>query len=253
MSLAEQQQALLDAVLAGAQPLGLRSAGCVAVERGLAAYRSNLRSLSARSLASVFPRLAEHLGEDDFAGLAWSFWRAAPPERGDLACWGGGLSDFLLARAGADSGLPGLTRLEWALHLAERACDAELDGASLGLLGGEALDALRLRLRPGVSLLRLEPEALALLGDPAPLPAVQSVLVWRQDWQARWQPLSPAVAEFVHALLAGADLQSALAAANEKGSGDSADFDFSAWLQDALRHTWLHAVVRRPNSDRIAP
>ena len=49
----------------------------------------------AQALAVPFARVKQALGEADFAALAWSFWRAHPPERGDLAQWGGALAGFL--------------------------------------------------------------------------------------------------------------------------------------------------------------
>jgi hypothetical protein len=129
-----EQQAFVDALLGrGAAPATLTGG-----ERGLAAYRGNLQALSAQALAVPFQRLREELGDQDFASLAWTFWRQHPPEGGDLGQWGGALEGFLVERAGEASGLPDLARLDWALHQAERAADVELDAASLNLLGTNA-------------------------------------------------------------------------------------------------------------------
>jgi hypothetical protein len=222
------QQAFVDALLGrGDAPAGLTGG-----ERGLAAYRSNLRALSARALAVPYARLQQALGEDDFELLAWSFWRAHPPERGDLAQWGGALEAFLVERAGEASGLPDLARLDWALHQAERAADAELDADSLARLGDTPPQQLQLMLRPGVALL-------AQSEGP--------VLVWREGWRGESQPLPDADAAFMRALLAGTNLAEAIdAAMSVKGSDAEADFDFGAWLQAALRKAWLREV-------RVAP
>ena len=229
------QQALVDALLGrGAPPADLTGG-----ERGLAAYRHNLRALSAQALGVPFTRLREALGEAEFAALAWSFWRAHPPERGDLGQWGGALDEFLRARAGEASGLPDLARLDWALHQAERAADAELDAASLALLADTPPGQLWLLLRPGVTLL-------AQRDGPA--------LVWRQGWRGEWQPLSGAEAAFMRALLDGLPLDAALEAASEaamKGSGAETDFDFGAWLQAALQKAWLRAARSAPPSPGI--
>lgn len=227
------QQALVDALLGrGAAPAGLTGG-----ERGLAAYRHNLRALSAQALGLPFTRLREALGEDEFAALAWSFWRAHPPERGDLGQWGGALEGFVQAHAGEDSGLPDLARLDWALHQAERAADAELDAASLARLADTPPGQLWLLLRPGVTLL-------AQRDGP--------LLVWRQGWRGRSQPLSGAEAAFMRALLAGQPLDAALEAASKaaavKGSGLPTDFDFGAWLQAALQKAWLQAARSAPPS-----
>lgn len=219
-----EQQAFVEALLGR----GVAPAGLVGGERGAAAYRNNLKTLSAQALAVPFARLREALGEDDFAALAWSFWRAHPPERGDLAQWGGALENFLIERAGDDSGLPDLARLDWALHQAERAADAELDADSLTLLGTTPAETLWLQLRPGMALL-------AQSDGP--------VLVWRQGWRGVWRSISTGEAVFVQALLNAVNLAEALV----KGSDAEPDFDFSAWLQASLQNAWLQAVRSTPN------
>lgn len=221
------QQALVDALLGRGDPPAGLSGGA----RGLAAYRGNLVALSAQALAGPFGRLRDALGEAEFAALAWTFWRAHPPERGDLGEWGGALAGFLVERAGEASGLPDLARLGWALHRAERAADAELDAGSLALLGSAPPEALWLQLRPGVALL-------AQTSGP--------VLVWRQGWRGLSQPLPGAEAAFMRALLGGMSVAEALAVAEVKGCGDETDFDFGAWLQAALRNTWLQGVRSAP-------
>ncbi|MDR7332514.1 DNA-binding domain-containing protein [Roseateles asaccharophilus] len=223
-----QQQAFVDALLGRADAPSELTGG----ERGLAAYCNNQRALSAQALAVPFTRVLEALGEDEFAAMAWSFWRAHPPVSGDLGEWGGALAAFLAERAGEDSGLPDLARLDWALHCAERAADAELDAASLSLLGTAAPEDLRLQLRPGVALLALREGA---------------VLVWREGWRGRSQALDAPAAAFARAVLDGKNLAGALeTAAAVKGLAPTADFDFGAWLQAALQNAWLQAV--RPAS-----
>lgn len=221
------QQAFVDALLG----LGDAPAALTNAERGLAAYRNNLRALSAQALAVPFTRLRETLGGEDFATLAWSFWRAHPPRSGDLGEWGGALAGFLVERAGEDSGLPDLARLDWALHQAERAADAELDADSLQLLATTPPEALWLALRPGVTLLAQ---------------TVGPVLVWRRGWRGECQPLPAGEAAFLRALLDGVNLGDALV----KGSAAEADFDFGAWLQAALKNAWLQGVRSTPPMHR---
>lgn len=218
-----EQQAFVDALLGRSEA----PAGLAGGERGMAAYRNNLRVLAAQALAVPFTRLHEALGEDEFARLAWSFWRAHPPERGDLAQWGGALAAYLAEHAGEDSGLPDLARLDWAVHEAERAADATLDAVSLDLLGTTPPERLWLLLRPGVALLNQ---------TEGPL------LVWRQGWRGLSRPLPAADAVFTQALLDGVNLGEALV----KGSTAAADFDFAAWLQAALQNAWLQAVRSTP-------
>lgn len=223
-----QQQAFVDALLGR----GDAPAGMTGGEQRLAAYRHNLRALSAQALAVAFPGLQDALGAEDFAALAWSFWRVHPPVSGDLGEWGGALATFLIERAGEDSGLPDLARLDWAVHRAERAADAALDAPSLQWLGTQAPESLWLQLRPGVALL-------AQRAGP--------VLVWREGWRGVAQALSAGEARFMRAVLDDLSLADALAAAEVKGSDDEPDFDFGAWLQAALRHAWLQGVRQAPH------
>ena len=225
-----EQQAFVDTLLGR----GDAPAGLIGGERGLAAYRNNLRALAAQALAVPFSRLREALGDDEFASLAWTFWRALPPESGDLGQWGGALEAFLIERAGEDSGLPDLARLDWASHQAERAADATLDAESLALLGTTAPEQLWLVLRPGVALL-------AQRSGP--------LLVWRDGWRAVSQAVSDAEAVFLRALLDGVNLSEALV----KGSAAATDFDFGAWLQAALKNAWLQGVRTTPPNRTATP
>lgn len=229
-----EQQALVDALLGrGEPPAGLRGG-----ERGFAAYRHNLQALSAQALAVAYGGLQAQLGTDDFASLAWTFWRHCPPEDGDLGEWGGALADFLGERAGEVSGLPDLARLDWALHRAGRAADVALNADSLHLLGTTPPEHLWLRLRPGVALV-------AQRDGP--------VLVWRQGWRGQSRPVSKSEAAFMQALLDNVNLAAALDIHTVKGFGVEADFDFSAWLQAALLNAWLHEVRATPPNPTGTP
>lgn len=223
-----QQQALAAALLDRSVPSGLAVLPGVegGVARGLQAYRINAQALSGKALAAVFPQLQQALGEASFEAMAWAFWRAHPPTLGDLAQWGGALADFLAAQDGMDTEPPDLARLEWALHRAEAAANVALDTASLSLLASVDAAELRLRLRPGVQVLAAQSDG--------------PLLVWRKDWRAHSTSLTAAEAALTQALLGGLDLASALSRAEAAGG----EFDFSAWLQAALREAWLHRAER---------
>lgn len=228
------QQAFLDAVLGrGPAPAALRSGG-----RGVDVYRNNLRALSAQALGVAFERLRGELGDEQFSSLAWTYWRHDPPRSGDLADWGEGLAAFLVGRAGEESGLPDLARLDWAVHEAERSADVMLDADSLQLLGTTPPESLWLVLRPAVRLL-------AQHAGP--------VLVWRTHWRGEWRGLSAGEAAFFKALRAGQPLAQAIEQAEVKGSSAEADFDFSAWLQASLQNAWLHAVRASPPNPTSIP
>jgi len=221
---------------------GVRDAGSQPpLQQGLQAYRGNAIALAERALASAFPQLAGLLGTQ-FGSLAWSFWKACPPDRGDLGEWGAALPAFL--RRSADDALAEMATLEWALHQTERAADAALDAASLARLHGDPRQ-LRLALRPGMAVLAMSDEALSLLAShrawlhpvKAGLPAV---LVWRKDWRGRATQLQAAEAAFMRSVLAGDSLETALAASQvHEGQG----LDFTVFLQQALQEQWLMAVL----------
>ncbi|MDI4631520.1 putative DNA-binding domain-containing protein [Pelomonas sp. V22] len=219
----QRQQALLQALLSGEPAEGL-SAAAHGVKRGLQAYRVNAQAVAARALAAVYAPLYEELGEEQFAAMAWAFWRRQPPVQGDLARWGGGLADFMALQPQVPATLVDQARLLWARHEAEQAADAQLDADSLQWLDGRhEAAALSLRLMPGLCLVERQ---------------AGPVLVWRRDWRAVSEHLPVAETLFFHRLLAGLSLGEALDAT----LAAHPDFDFSAWLQRALREPWLQAV-----------
>jgi hypothetical protein len=224
-------------------------------ERGLEAYRANAGALSERALGAVFPTVSQLLGEESFAALARAFWRARPPERGDVGEWGEGLADFIDADGQlADTPyVADVARLEWALHRAERAADA--DGAPSGIerLGSAEPEMLRLVLRAGCALIvsshpvvtiwhahrsddrdRFAPVRAAFAQGRA-----ETAFVFRRGWQAGVQAIGDAEARFAAALLAGRTLAAALDAGG-------ADFDFEPWLIGALQSGVLVGVMEDP-------
>ena len=248
----QQQQALLAAILSrDADPAGLllREAGTRAAQ-GLAAYRGNAAAIAARALDAVFPTVAAMVGAEDFAHLAHDFWRAAPPQRGDLGEWGDSFPAWIGAHAdfAAWPYLGDAARLDLAVHRCERAEDAERDAASLQWLERAEPSRLRLQLMPGTALIDSRwPLAtihaahhggapdFAAVRDALARGTGEAVLVVRSGWRAAVHRLDAPTARWSQALLAGGDLAQAFDAA---GAG----FDFAAWLATALRENWLKEV-----------
>ena len=253
MDEAQRQVALMRA-RAGAPADGLRERGARAA-RGLEAYRANAEASAERALAAVFGTVQAMVGRDDFRHLAREFWSAHPPQRGDLGEWGAAFPAWLASHP-AMAPWPYLgdsARLDFALHRNERAADAALDAASLSLLESGDPARLRLELMPGSALIRSAwpiatiHRAHALEGDEAErafegvrdaiaAERGEDMLVVRQGWRAVVVPLSQPEARWTEALLAGADLASAL---DRAGAG----FDFAAWLQAAIRNDWMKGVA----------
>ncbi len=220
------------------------------VQRGVAAYRANAGAAAERALALAYPTVQQLLGETAFAQLARALWQAEPPEQGDLACFGEVLPAFIVAAAqlASEPYLADSARLDWAVHQAARAADAPAQVAGLSLLATADPAALRVQCVPGTALLRSPWPVVQLWqahrGEPADFTPVRQALaarqgevawVWRQGWAVRVCALSAEVVAFNESLLAGKNLGQALDQA-------SAAFDFTAWLQTALREQWLAGI-----------
>jgi hypothetical protein len=259
---AQRQRALLDALAAGTMEAALSKMAAAAVVQGGArlvggvqAYRANADALAERALAGAFPTVQALVGAADFARLARELWRREPPERGDLGVWGAGLA-AALERHPAFAAYPYLAdcaRLDWAVHVCERAADAALDAGSFGLLQGADPARLRLLPMPGTAVLRSPWQIVTIRAahDPAQ-PALdeariaiaqrrgESALVVRAGWRAAVHRLDQAGATWMEQLLAGHTLASAL---DQAGDG----FDFAAWLAQALAGGWLLGASAAPS------
>ena len=250
---ARRQRALLLALLGEPMAAGLREQGERAA-RGLDAYRANAEAIAERALAAAFATVRAMVGADDFARLAREFWRAQPPLRGDLGEWGEGFAAWLQEHPAMTAWpyLADCARLDFALHRCERAADGSLDAASLSLLDSSDPAELHLELMPGTALIRSTwpvasiHAAHQLSGDDAErafeqlreaiaLPRGESALVARDGWRGVVHRLGEADARWTQSLLDGRDLAHAL---DDAGAA----CDFAAWLQAALRHTWLKGV-----------
>ena len=214
-------------------------------QRGLQVYRANAFVLAERTLSSTFPVLAQLIGAQSFEPLARHFWHQHPPARGDMAQWGDLLPAFL-ANATQLAGEPYLAdvaRVEWALHQAASAADSTLDAASFALLTpGDA--PVTLVLGAGCVLLRSAyPIATLvnahLLGTPGLDVAAQQLasgahetaLVWRQGFKPRVRAVDAGEAVLIEGLLERQPLDVALQAACDQAD----DFDFNAWLHNAVQ------------------
>ncbi len=244
-----------------------------ATVRGLRAYRANAQRLAGGALQASHPVLQQLLGGENFQNLAQDFWRAMPPERGDLAQWGGELAAYLKqvpqleALLAEHPYLPDIARVEWALHVAKTASDAALDTQSFQLLTSHDPAALRLTFSPGCALVRSAYPVVAIMqshraripGDhettmsdaqDADQTAIanrepQLALIWRQGFRTTLGVAGDASAALVEATLQGQSLSAAL----HKAFVQAPDFDFSAWLAQSVQSGLLKGVVGDVPSD----
>lgn len=267
--LAHEQQQLLRALFGDrddSRLLPLLQGGAARealAHRGLQAYQANGLALAERALAAAYPVIAQLIGEESFAPLARHFWRRQPPQRGDIACWGSALADFLEAapQLAGEPYLGDVARIEWALHRAATATDAWPDPPSFGLLSGSDPSITTLTLSAGVALLAspypvvsivnahlLGEPALALAGELLRAGASEYALVWRQGFKPRVRSSSAAEHALVSALQAGLSLESSLGRALEKAPA----FDLNGWLGQSAQtglvtgaHL-LHSTLKEP-------
>lgn len=262
--LAASQQALLTTLFASGRHSAeiatefIASHAYQTSNRGLNAYQSNAHSLAERSLQAVYPVLAQLLGDESFAAFARAFWHAHPPQRGDLAHWGDALADFIAASPQlADVPyLADVARVEWALHQAATAPDADADLATLHHLMEQDPAVLHLRLAPGIKMVNSNwpvvsiVHAHAVADGAAPdlsqaherlhSGTTETALVWRQGFKPQVREALPGEPTFVAALHAGQTLDEAFSATESATS--TATFNFTVWLPQAVSTGLLLAV-----------
>jgi len=247
-----RQQALVRRLLApgtGTLPPGLRPHR---LARGLAAYEAHAAGVAERALAGTFPTVQAMLGEEPFCRLAWVFWAAHPPSRGDLAAWGTELPHFLANDATLAQWpyLADCARLDAAVSRCAASADAVADLTTLTHLGDCDPHRLQLELAPCVAVVqspfpvvtlwrahraaasptRLS-EAREALADGRP----ECALLWRAGWRPEVSPIDTPAAKFTAALADGVSLGQALACAGKA-------FAFEPWLVSAVRDGWLVRV-----------
>jgi hypothetical protein len=254
-ALIHQQQTLLQALWApsASDTAALHAVLCTPWQRGLQAYQVNASALATRALQAAYPVLAALVGADCFAALACDFRLHHPPEQGDLACWGAALPRFVAHNPQlADVPyLADVALVEWALHTAASAPDAQAQPASFALLTQLDPAAVTLTLPPGTAVYASPWPVVSLIGthlhnDP-PWEHVATqlhqhhgevALVTRQGLRACVLPCTTAEAALLTALLGGQSLLAALNAALSTSSPpttpQSVAWDFAAWLNTAV-------------------
>lgn len=254
-TLAAQQQALLEALLAWPADDAMQKIAIYAVDpraRGLKAYQANGHALAERALQAAYPVVAQLLGDESFADLARALWHAEPPVRGDIACWGESLAAWAQTSAQLQDEpyLPDVARAEWALHQCAGAPDRAADLATLALLTTQDPAQLHLVLAPGCAVVRSAWPVASILGahlEASPsleeagahlrAGVAQDAVVWRAGWRPRVRLALVGEAEVLRRLLDGATLAQALEAQDSANA-----LDFGQWLPMAVQTGLVLAV-----------
>ena len=264
--LAKQQQALLAVLFDWPLDNAIQNIATYTTKtraRGLKAYKSNGHALAQRALQAAYTVLAQLLGAESFEALARAYWHAEPPTRGDVAEWGAGLPAFVRgsAQLQQEPYLADVATLEWALHRAASAADAEVDATSFALLASHDPAELQLRLAPGC----------AVMGSAWPVASIwaahmdQSVsfdelrqrfqagtpelaVVWRHAMRPQVRQIPVAEHTLLGALLSGLSFGEALdAVATQEASDDtSPPWDINTWLANAVQGGLLLGVQPCP-------
>lgn len=104
------------------------------IEQRLAIHRANVTASSAKALGAAYPVIRQVVGAAFFDGLARAYQHVVPSTSGDLFDYGAGFAGFVADFPHTRSlpYLPDLARLEWAVHRAYGAEDAQAwDGHTL--------------------------------------------------------------------------------------------------------------------------
>ncbi|MCW3481473.1 putative DNA-binding domain-containing protein [Neisseriaceae bacterium JH1-16] len=219
---------------------------------GLAVYRNNYRAGLIDTVKSLYPVVAQLVGDEFLTGLAREYVRRTPSASGNLHRYGEAFSDFVggFEPAAGLPYLPDVARLEWALHRAYYAVDAApFDPATLAETDPERWGELRFAFQPACTLLRSAHWPVVAIwlahrpgGDPSRVDLAsggENALVYRQaDLEAGLLPLGDADAAFTAALMSGATLESATDAA----LAIDPDFDLQPLLVTLLQSGCLAAV-----------
>ncbi|QKY07613.1 MNIO family bufferin maturase [Janthinobacterium lividum] len=219
-----------------------------AVPQRFSLYRGSLGANWRRTLSQVYPVVLALVGEDFFGGLAHAYGRQMPSDSADLNQFGARFADFLAVFPPVEElpYLPDMARLEWALHLAHYAADAQgLAPEALAALHPDQLEAHCFTLHPACVLLASGWQVAALWqahqdGEgkgmfPQEMQVASYVLVCRTRWKAQVLVLDAAAHAALLALQQGQTFGAALDAAFELDPA----FDLAAYLRQWLAHAVL--------------
>jgi len=233
--------ALFDAARAGALAPLLKGG-----PQRLGIYRSNLGGHWSRALASGYPVLRQLVGNEFFDALARVFGRAHPSLDPDLNRFGAALPDFLAGfePAAALPYAPDLARLEWLVHEAAYAADADSVASAPRFddLTPAAFEAARARLHPSLRLFASRWAAPALwhahqapdAAFPVEMEKASYALVLRPRWQVEVKEIVEAEHAALACLAAGATFGVALDAAFALDEDFDVGGRLRAWVEEGL-------------------
>lgn len=210
------------------------------LRRRIDLYRSSIRANQRTALASAYPVLLALVGEDYFDALSVVYAEAHPSQSGDLNRFGAALPAFIetYEQAPRFRYFADLACLEWSLHLAYFAADANaLTQVEWAAIRPEELLEAKLAVHPACALIA-SPYAIAEIwaahqpggSFPANPESPTHALVVRPQWRPQILVQCPAAHAAFDALQRGATLNDAL----DSAFAIDAEFNFTsqwrAWI-----------------------
>jgi hypothetical protein len=219
----------------------------------LAIYRANVGASIAKALRAAYPVIEQIVGIEFFEALAVAHRDAHPSTSGDLNDYGATLAAYLSQFPHTQHlpYLPDLARLEWAVHRAYGAADAQaFDATALAGLSAEQQAGLRFRWAQGTALVDSAHPIVRIWqihqagyeGEfSVEWQAAQCALIARSGWRVDVSVLDAGDAAFVAASL---HENATLARATESASAAEPGFDLGRLLGRAVSANLItHAVV----------
>jgi hypothetical protein len=212
-------------------------------ERGLRTHRNNILGACCNALRQSYPTLEWLIGVEHFEALAADFVRRAPPTAPMLALYGEGFAAFAVERAAPEDRqlLDETARFDWLFERVAQSPAEDFSGPAAMLDGGAQLHLCSsLRLFAA----RYEVDSLRAGGTAKLLPADRHLALWRRAAGVAVQPLEPASAALLSALLAAAGLEVALAAASAAASAAGAADTLPALIErEVLRASFARLTT----------
>jgi len=220
--------------------------------RRLGIYRANVAASVAKALSAAYPVVQQVVGAEFFEALAAAHQRVHPSICGDLNEYGATLAAYLedFVHTQHLPYLPDLARLEWAVHRAGGAADAEpFDAAALAGLTPEQQDGLRFRWAPGTTLVDSRHPIARIWQIHQPghdgefsvdWTVAQCALVAREGWRVGVSALDAGDAAFIGAAL---NRGATLALATEAALAADPQFDLGKLLARAVSANLITHIV----------
>lgn len=210
----------------------------------LALYRGNVFANGRKALAASYPVIEQLVGSQYFDGLAREYGRRSPSREGDLTGYGDGFGAFLddFEPVRPLPYLPDVARLEWAVHRAHYAADADrLDVAVLAATPADRQGALRPRLHPACALLTSRWPLTRIWAVHQPDhagdrqvafdDATHGCLVYRPEWRVRVVELAAGEYAFLASVSNGAQLERCVETALTADASFDLGQALAAWVE----------------------